>query len=307
MNADLSRVKPNSLSNPFRAFKPKEWWSSGFHDPETNSWLDFSFHRSARQDRFQILLFQPGTGKTQIQHWKGRFGRPEVDDQIRLEAVQTGFCARLQRHDDGLARFEFSTSGWEIDLEIRSTLAPWRSGDRQFEASYDLHQRFQLLATGRITSPEGNLELVHAPGHSEHSWATMPRQCRWHRLVAQNDKFCLDSLVGVGAFANSFTTVMDIETDPWRCIRLNPDVRLRNSKGFEWEGPWRLESSELEMNIELIQVATCQNVFPPLVPLVENTLQTKAFVRATGRARIDGIWHNTGEMHGVFEEQSGYW
>ncbi|MBK9580017.1 MAG: hypothetical protein IPO40_23370 [Fibrobacteres bacterium] len=307
MNPDLSRVPKDLFSNPLRAFVAKERWNSGFHDPETNSWLEFSFDRSPRADGFRLSFLQPSARRTQYVRWDGRFGRPEVDDQLRLEAVRPGFCARHQRHDEGLSRFELSTQGWEIDLEIRSTRIPFRTGDRQFEASYDLHQRSGLLATGTISSPEGNLDLVHAPGYSEHSWGVLPRRTRNHRVVLQNDRFCLHASVDAGPFANRCVGALHLDGDEHRWMLLDPQVRFRNSPGYEWDTPWRLESSEMELNMEILQVATHREGVPPFAPVLERSSKSTALVRAVGSVRIDGIWHKTGEMHGILEEHSSRW
>lgn len=307
MNADLSRIRRNLVSNPLAAFGPKEWWYSGFHDPETDSWLSFFFYRSPHRDVFRLSFFQPSKHAVQHVDWSGVFGRPEVDDQIRLEALRKDFCARLQRQDAGLCRFELSTPSWEIDLQIHSTLPPFRTGDRQFEANYDLNQRFGLLATGSIRSPAGELELVHAPGYSDHSWGSVPRRSRWHWVALQNDRWCLNSLVNVGPFAERHTNAMEVRAEEPRWIRLDPEVRFRNSKGFEWDSPWRLESTDLELDVEIIQASSFRRRIPPLVPLLVDITHTEAFVRASGMIRVDGIWRQTGELRGVLEEHSGHW
>jgi hypothetical protein len=136
----------------------------------------------------------------------------------------------------------------------------------------------------------------------------VPRRTGWHWLAVQNERVALSCLVNYGPRAHCYTQVWLDDAGP----RPREWVRLEQSVSFECPGTtpacaWRVTSSDLDLDVELLQSTTGRTLIPPLVGWLVNLTHTEAFVKARGRIRVDGTWVEVDGLGGALEEHFGTW
>jgi hypothetical protein len=154
-------------------------------------------------------------------------------------------------------------------------------------------------------------ELDDARAYYDHCYGTLPAHTGWHWLAVQNHDVALSSLVNYGPYAQRYTHAWFSErsgsprSNEW--VRLEQSVSFERRRPGDWTQPWRVTSSELDLEVRLIMHETRRTRIPPLTRFLVDLSHTEVFVEASGRIRVDGTWVAVDHLVGAMEEHYGRW
>ena len=311
VTAELPSISKRSLVNPFAEVAPKEWWYAGCHDPESGTYFSFFFYRMPLLDAARVSVFDPASGGVREFGWKVAFQAGEENGRLRIEIAEKGLGMVYRRVDDKNWHFTMKGRGWEVDLEIKQTLPAFeRREDRRGVPSGIVHWLGNAVS-GQVLTHGASYRYRAARGYCDHSWGPVPRRVGWHWIAVQSQTMCLVSLVNTGTGAQLYTQVLvrpvPGSVDEPRWTRLDPQAVFGEVPVGSPETTWTAVSTDLELEVRIRQWSGFRERIPPLIPFLVNIDHQESFVSAKGRVRLDGIWHDTGEMFGVMEVHRGTW
>jgi hypothetical protein len=150
--------------------------------------------------------------------------------------------------------------------------------------NYGLLHYFHNIASGNIEIRGHKYHLTDALTYFDHCWGRVPSRTGWHWLAVQNPQLALSSLVNYGPYAQRYTQAWFSEnTDS---PRRREWVRLEQSVSFERLDvmgpglPWRVSSSDLELEVHALQSKTNHTRIPPFTRFLVDLHHTEIYVRA---------------------------
>ena len=311
-----------SIRGICRGWRDKEWWYTGVLDPESQVYVSWYFLRVNVADAFVFSVFDPSRpGPEHLVKQIFYLEKPPESsrEETYLVRDRRGFFVSYTGRGDGPEpgwSFLLKTKSIEAEIRIEPRRPSFTKFDNAVQDNYGLLNFFGASASGKVQAGGHTYELNSAVAYYDHCFGRIPEQTGWHWIAVQGDKFSLDSLINYGAYAQCYTQgwhSIEGVPRPGQWVRLEQAVSFENSVSFDdkdylsWKKPWRLTSTDLDLNIEILQHKTDLTRVPPILPFLVKLHHTEAFVRVSGKARIDGVWTQTGDMFGVFEQHYGRW
>ncbi|MBX7057977.1 MAG: DUF2804 domain-containing protein [Leptospirales bacterium] len=292
-------------------WRDKEWWYSGLYHPPSGVYLSWYCVRVNIADSFTITLFDPALPRplqwTRILYTEPKIPPEQLSLHYQSRGAQFSYEGSLERG----WRLRFRSGEWQADLEIAPGTSPFTKFDNEIIERYALLHLFQNTARGELCIGDRRYIFDGALGYYDHCFGRVPAQTGWHWLAVQNKDAALASLVNYGPYAQRYTEAYLQPAIPaprnaqW--VRLEQSVSFERERPADWRQPWRVSSSDMKLDLEVLQYRTNVQHIPPLTRFIVDLKHTEAYVRATGRLRIDGRWVDPGPMYGVLEEHYGRW
>lgn len=311
-----------SIRGLWKGWRDKEWWYTGLFDPQSQVYVSWYFLRVNVADAFVFSVFDPSQpGPEHLVKQIFYLKRPPESsrEQTYLVRDRCGFSVSYTGRGDGPGAgwsFHLKSKAIQAEIRIDPRKPAFTKFDNAVQDNYGLLNFFGASASGKVQAGGRTYELNSAVAYYDHCFGRIPEQTGWHWIAVQGNKFSLDSLINYGAYAQCYTQAWhSIEgvPRPEQWVRLEQAVSFENSVSFDdkeylsWKKPWRLTSTDLDLNIEILQHKTDLTRVPLFIPFLVKLHHTEAFVRVSGKARIDGMWTQTGDMFGVLEQHYGRW
>jgi hypothetical protein len=299
-----------------RELRSKEWWYTGVYDPGSDVYISWYFIRVNLVDKFIMTVFDPQRAENDLPRVSQLCTidhRQQAGDGLCLVARGKGLQTDYRLRQPRSWHFALQSPALSADVTIGQTIKGFTKFDSEMQDRYAILHYFQSRANGQVTVPDGSVyQLEDALVYQDHCYGRVPRKTGWHWIAVQNHHVALTVLVNYGANAQRYAQVwMSPATHSPR-----PDewVRLEQNVSFEREAPaddaggsWTVTSTDLDLVVEVRKVQHDRTKIPPLLGIIVNLSHTEAFVKVSGRVRIDGRWMHTGDLHGVLEQHQGRW
>ena len=304
----LNRRPLNLIKN----WRNKEWFYTGIYDSKTGVYISWYFVRVNAADQFVMTVFDP-TLPEPIHYKKTMY----VDKYQEPDALSLNHESRsLKVHYNGKAeegwKFEVDCKDFKGAVDIQPTIPCFTKFDNPLWQRYYFYHFFMNQANGSIKAGDKSYELKDALVYNDHNYGIIPSKTAWHWLAAQNEKVALASLMNYGPNSQNYTEIF-LRPDFEGCDQTSEWIRLEQAVSFEcefehdWSKPWYITSTDIFLEVRIIQYVTDHQKIPPVIPFFVNLRHAEMFVSARGKVRINSRWHDIGEIFGVMEEQKGHW
>lgn len=306
--------------NPFTGGRDKEWWYTGISDETNGVYIGFSVIRVKFIDSISVTVFDPAAGKPVHAGWKG-FLKPEnPPNQLCLKAKGRNFVFSYTGSEEDGWNFELDSPEITARLRIEPELPHFTKFDNFFVDDYMLIHWFGNRAKGTVTSAGRTYSVNDGRGYLDHCAGTVPGKTKWHWIAVQNERCSLASLMNYGVYPQCYTQAYlpaqgavsgpgaNKDPSPFnRWIRLDQDVSFECYHKDRFNRHWRITSPDMHLKMIIVQSDLERERIPPLIPFLVKLDHWHCSVTVAGHIRVDGVWIETGVMHGVFEEHFGNW
>jgi hypothetical protein len=301
-----------SRSNLIKEWHNKEWWYTGFYEPNENIYFSFFFVRVNLIDQFSFTLFDPEINKT-IQFTKKLYlEKEQKKNMLCLNYHSKKLIIEYNGNEEIGWKFTFKNKNFSIELKMTPTTPCFTKSNDEFIYKYTLLHYFNILTSGFIRIENKTYSIDHALCYYDHCFGTVSSKTGWHWIAVQNGDVALASLVNYGAYAQRYTQVYfkknkdDFCSGRW--IRLNQDVSFEHlGEESKFSSDWKGTSPEMHITITPIMHVCNIEKIPPVLPFLINLRHNEYFIKVNGKVRVDGYWVETGELYGVMEEHWGRW
>lgn len=311
MDLEEHKVLLRQRWNLFQHLGKKEWWYTGVHDPQHNTYLGFSLIRTTWIDAFHVAFFSPTHNELTEINWKGYIHPDNPANQL---------CLKIDHKNLTLDYRGSAALGWNChirakefaaDLRIRPRQPAFTKYDNMFDHEYTLLHFFGNTVEGFVQAKGREHRFHKALGYYDHCFGKVPTRSRWHWIAVQSQEFALASLVNYGPTAQCYTQCYSRSAAPRevcdRWIRLDQDVSFECDPEQKWSQPWRITSPEMDLELHILQRSRTQERIPPGIPILLSIDHEQCYVKVRGKVRLDGRWQHTGDLYGVLEEHHGHW
>lgn len=311
MELEPKQILQHNRFDLFRNRKKKEWWYTGVYDPQTNTYLGFSFFRMDLLDNLHFAVFDPKAEKTYTWDWKGLLDANIPPNQTHL--VHTGSRESISYTGSAEAGWKFCLEAKDlsVQLTLHAKEPVFTKFDNRYVDEYALLHFFHLQVSGSIHTSQGSWEFQNALGYYDHCFGLVPRHTRWHWIAVQNKSLALASLMNYGATPQCYTQAYFQDAAPdfalHRWIRLDQDVSFECHPDDPWSHPWKVTSPDMDFSMQILQKCYSPTRVPPVIPFMIKLDHTQCFVELSGRLRVDGHWLACEPLLGVLEEHVGIW
>ncbi|MCP4132561.1 MAG: hypothetical protein GY754_16440 [bacterium] len=295
----------------FKEWRSKEWWYTGAYDPKSGVYFSWFFVRVNLLDKVCVTVFDPSLEKALLFTQMLWLDKKQVPGSLSLNYNKGGVSIGYNGNEKDGWEFKLKSKGFNAEVSVKPTIDWFTKFDNEIVETYGLLHFFHNLATGTFEAGGKKYEFKNALSYYDHCFGRIPSNTGWHWLAVQNKDIAIASLVNYGPYAQRYTQAWF--TKKTKSPRKEEWVRLEQSVSFErehrhnWVEPWLVSSSDVELEVSLIQRTTEKTCIPPFFGFIIDLRHTEVYIKAKGRIRVDGKWMETGDMFGVMEEHYGKW
>jgi len=327
MHLIADRLPPETVDSSMRlrrdirlgpaALRQKEWWFGYAHDEDARAFVSWSFVRSMPVDQFRILVVDLASGemthvKRELTYLEGGGapapGSSGLSLRHRGEPSLTYVDVEPDRAQLLVEGLRTGRESVEVDLEIIRIGSPFTRRQHYGPCSYELLHRFTDRIRGRVRVGNRTLALDTRTTYTDHCFGFVPRTTTWQWIAAcsteraSEQPVALSVLQNHGPHAQRYAQVLVDGT--WH--RLGPVVDVEYDAANPLL-PWRVTSSDLDLEVTVRHAHHDQVRIPPMLPLLVHLRHDEFVVTCDGTARIGGTLVPLEGLRGVAELHSGRW
>lgn len=301
-----------SRRNIIKQWRDKEWWYSGFYDPNNNIYFSFFFVRVNLIDEVSLTLFDPKNNKVYELDKKLYLDKGQRKDKLCLNYHSKDTTIEYNGDEINGWVFKFVNKDYNVELNLKPTIPYFTKFDDQYVDKYALMHFFNNLTNGSIKFKGKTYKIQNVESYYDHCYGTIPSKSAWHWIAVQNEQVSLASLVNYGPNAQRYTQIYFKSNDKnvglHRWIRLDQNVSFQHNAVVDnLETDWKITSTDMELTVTPLMYTLDKSKIPPIIPFLIDIEHYEFFVKISGKVRVEGQWIYIKDLYGVMEQHKGKW
>ena len=285
-----------------KSLREKEWWFSYLYDESQQLYFGWFFFRTLVTDHFNFICFDTKNNRQWLFEKNIMLDKPDRNDNLDLRYTTKKRKISFTETGPGEKEFNFSDDKYNINLQVETgDVPPFTKFENNFTNKFGLKHTFKNRVKGSLDFEGSKFSVDTDYSYLDHCFGRVPSKAGWHWIAVQNSEISLASLINYGADSQRYTQVF--YKNKWTRLDQNVAFEYPPEKGRKW----KVTSTDMDLNVEVVALHNKIVKIPPLVPFLLDIKHDEMCVKINGKIRIGNDWITATDMYGVMEQHSGKW